>query len=379
MIFDTSNSTIINTLVCFGSYFYWCQQMKGFISLWSLSSSSSYPSFIHRIAKNSFATVAAGTTNYFCNRTMPSRLQLRSDTAAASSRRAIGSISTTDDNGTPSDKVPKKKKKTKAVKKVTVDTTGITTDPLGTAAAPIVPVTSLASVTESDKPWYEFYTKGDAEYEAYMASEWGYEQHDDHRLFEKISLEGAQSGLSWRTILHKREAYRATFHHFDPVLVATMDATDIERILNQQPMDSTDKKKKNTRTVIVRHRGKIESVINNAKCVLQMRAEYQANTSPSSSEQQQNIFAHFLWSFVDHKPILYRGTLKNLVSKTTESTAMSNELKRRGFKFVGPTTCYAMMQATGMVIDHPFDTPEWHLAYARLQQRPGGYQDGLDP
>jgi hypothetical protein len=221
--------------------------MKGFTSLWSLSSSSSYPSFIHRISKTCFATVAAGTTNYFCNRTMPSR-KLRSDTAAASSRRAIGSISTTtSDNGTLSDEAPKKKKKTKAVKKVTVDTTSIATDPLGTAAAPVVPVTSLASVTEGDKPWYEFYTKGDAEYEAYMASEWGYEQHDDNRLFEKISLEGAQSGLSWRTILHKRDAYRATFHHFDPVLVATMDATDIERILNQQPTDSTDKKK-NTRT-----------------------------------------------------------------------------------------------------------------------------------
>jgi DNA-3-methyladenine glycosylase I len=216
-------------------------------------------------------------------------------------------------------------------------------------------------IDQGDKPWYYFFTKGDAEYESYMAKEWGYEKRGDAALFEKLSLEGAQSGLSWRTILHKREAYRTTFHHFEPGTVATMTDDDVERIL-AQPTDSP-------RDVVVRHRGKIQSVIHNAKCLLEMRAEKESDTETTE------VFDHFLWSFVNHKPILNRASPSNHPSSSSESEAMSKALKKRGFKFVGPTTCYAMMQACGMVIDHPVDSPEWQLAYKRLQARPGGYHD----
>jgi DNA-3-methyladenine glycosylase I len=248
----------------------------------------------------------------------------------------------------------KKTKKSSAVKKkaVTTDTTNV--------------VVTVPEV-EHGKPWYNFFTKGDVEYEAYMAKEWGYEKHGDEALFEKLSLEGAQAGLTWRTVLQKREAYRTTFHQFDIMKVASMTESDIDRILNEQPSDP-----KNTRTIIVRHRGKIESVIHNAKCILKMREEY---NSKKDNVITSDIFSHYLWSFVDHKPILNHHTIGNNVSKTLESESMSTELKKYGFKFVGPTICYSMMQGIGMVIDHPHNTPEWHLAYQRLQSRPGGYQE----
>jgi len=193
-----------------------------------------------------------------------------------------------------------------------------------------------------------------------MANEWGFEkkQGGDERYFEKISLEGAQSGLSWLTILRKREAYRRTFYNFDLEKVAAMDeTTDVERILAQEAADSTE--------IVVRHRGKIQSVIHNAKCILQIQKE----TGRS--------FAHFLWAFVDHKPILNMADETTTANWSTspESQAMSRELKKRGFKFVGPTTCYAMMQAMGLVLDHPVNTPEWKAARERLQARPGGYQE----
>jgi DNA-3-methyladenine glycosylase I len=249
--------------------------------------------------------------------------------------------------------VSNKEKKSNSRKKKSNDTATITieTDP----------------IVEHEKAWYTIFTKGDIEYDAYMANEWGYEKHDDQALFEKLSLEGAQAGLTWRTILHKREAYRKTFYHFDPIKVAVMTESDIDRIINEQPSDP-----KNTRTVLVRHRGKIESVINNAKCVLKLRNEY---NKTDDNPPRSDIFAHYLWSFVDHKPILYYRTNQNPVSKTTESEAMSAALKKYGFKFVGPTICYSMMQALGMVIDHPYNTPEWQKAYQRLQKRPGGYQE----
>ena len=214
---------------------------------------------------------------------------------------------------------------------------------------------SSSTSTVQTSPWYSFFTKGDPEYEAYMATEWGFEkdQGDDTAYFEKISLEGAQSGLSWLTILRKREAYRRTFYNFDPVRVAAMTQDDVESIVNQQG-PSTE--------IVVRHRGKIESVVSNAKCVLEM-------------QKQGDSFAHHLWSFVDHKPILNSNrNVAEAATKSPESEAMSKDLKKRGFRFVGPTTCYAMMQALGLVIDHPVDTPEWKSAKERLKNRKGGYQ-----
>ena len=202
-------------------------------------------------------------------------------------------------------------------------------------------------------PWYNVFTKGDPEYNDYMANEWGFEKHGTIPLFEKICLEGAQSGLSWRTILLKRAAYRRTFHGFDPERVAQMTPHDVDAIVAQQA--------ENPKDIIVRHRGKVEAVIGNAKSLLAMDED----------------FDQFLWGFVDGKPILNRwnGSMADAATKSPESEAMSKGLKKRGFRFVGPTTCYALMQSVGMVIDHPKDSPEWLEAKKRLEAREGGYQE----
>jgi DNA-3-methyladenine glycosylase I len=206
--------------------------------------------------------------------------------------------------------------------------------------------------------WFSSFTKGDATYDAYMTNEWGFEQRGDIGLFEMLSLEGAQSGLSWLTILRKRQAYREAFCQFDPVRVAAMTDADVEGLL------AADASPEHT---VVRHRGKIQSVIHNAKCILEMRAE--------SLVIDKQVFDEFLWSFVNEKPILRRRSFDSMPSKTPESEAMSKALKKRGFKFVGPTTCYSLMQSVGMVIDHPMGSPEWYAAYERLQSRPGGHHD----
>jgi DNA-3-methyladenine glycosylase I len=221
-------------------------------------------------------------------------------------------------------------------------------------------------------PWYHAFTKGDAEYDAYMKNEWGIEKRGDVALFEKLCLEGAQSGLSWLTILRKREAYRRVFYHFDPRKVAQMTPQHVDDILQMQPAD-----KNNARDVVVRHRGKLEAVINNAKCLVQMQQEGAGNGGSGATKTNENALDTFLWSFVEDKPILNRwnGSINSCPSKTAESEAMSKALKKMGWKFVGPTTCYAMMQAVGMVIDHPMNSPEWKVAQKRLQERPGRYQD----
>lgn len=218
------------------------------------------------------------------------------------------------------------------------------------------------SVDMSDGPWYTMFTKSDEEYNHYMSTEWGFEKRGEVALFEKISLEGAQSGLSWLTILRKRGAYRKAFFNFDPEKVAAMTEEDVKRLVEEKSRDPS--------SVIVRHSGKINSVINNAKCILELRedAEY--------SDGRYGALDKLLWSFVGDKPKLNRIMLSNAPSKSAESEAMSKELKKRGFKFVGPTTCYSMMQAVGMVIDHPVDSPEWKASLERLKGRPGGYQDG---
>lgn len=160
---------------------------------------------------------------------------------------------------------------------------------------------------------------------AYHDAEWGAPVYDDNRLFEMITLEGAQAGLSWSTILNKREGYRRAFAGFDPARVARFTPQDINRLV----LDPG----------IVRHRGKIESTVNNARRVLEV--------------QQQGGLAKLLWGFVGGEPQRHAYALhQEIPAESAESRAMSKELKRRGFGFVGPTTCYAMMQATGMVNDH---------------------------
>jgi DNA-3-methyladenine glycosylase I len=161
---------------------------------------------------------------------------------------------------------------------------------------------------------------------AYHDEEWGVPTHDDAALFELLTLEGAQAGLSWRTILNKRAGYRAAFADFDPATVARYTARDVDRLLGDAG--------------IVRHRGKIESTVNNARRVLEVQDEL-------------GTFDAYVWNFVDGAPIV--GTwqrLGELPSYAPASAALSRDLKRRGFRFVGPTTVYAFMQAAGLVDDH---------------------------
>jgi DNA-3-methyladenine glycosylase I len=167
---------------------------------------------------------------------------------------------------------------------------------------------------------------GDPLYAAYHDEEWGTPQHDDRALLELLVLEGAQAGLSWRTILAKRENYRRAFAGFDPTAVAALDP---EELLQDAG--------------IVRNRLKVASAIANATRVLEAQAEH-------------GSFDAYLWSFVDGEPIVNRPrTLAEIPAETPLSRTLSKELKRRGFRFVGPTVCYAFMQAVGMVDDHTVD------------------------
>ncbi|WP_254510365.1 DNA-3-methyladenine glycosylase I [Anatilimnocola floriformis] len=160
----------------------------------------------------------------------------------------------------------------------------------------------------------------------YHDAEWGVPLHDEHGLFEFLILEGAQAGLSWATILAKRENYRAAFAQFDPVKCAKFTAKQEAACLQNEGL--------------VRNRLKIASVAINARAFLAVQSEF-------------GTFDKFIWQFVEGEPLQPgRKSIQDVPAKTTESDAMSKELKRRGFKFIGSTICYAFMQATGMVNDH---------------------------
>jgi DNA-3-methyladenine glycosylase I len=162
------------------------------------------------------------------------------------------------------------------------------------------------------------------EYERYHDTEWGRPVVDDVRLYEKLCLEGFQSGLSWITILRKREAFRRAFKGFDPAKVARFGEKDVQRLLGD--------------AAIVRHRGKIEATIANAKATLAVQRDV-------------GSLAALIWSF-EPKRRAAPSSFADVPASTTESTALSKELLRRGFRFVGPTTCYAAMQSLGIVDDH---------------------------
>jgi DNA-3-methyladenine glycosylase I len=167
---------------------------------------------------------------------------------------------------------------------------------------------------------------GDELYAAYHDEEWGVPERDDRALYELLTLEGAQAGLSWSTILRKREGYRRAFEGFDPAVVARFDEARVE-VLLQDPG-------------IVRNRLKVSSTVENARRVLEVQADL-------------GSFSDLLWGFVDGEPLVGRWkTVGELPAETPVSRAMSKELKRRGFRFVGPTVCYAFMQAAGLVNDH---------------------------
>ena len=163
-------------------------------------------------------------------------------------------------------------------------------------------------------------------YVAYHDMEWGVPLHDDQKLFEFLILEGAQAGLSWLTILKKRDAYRKAYYQFDAEKISRFNSRSIERLMNNAG--------------IVRNRLKIEASIDNARAFLEVQDEF-------------GSFDKFIWQYVNHRPRQNRWRqLKDIPALTNESQQMSKDLQQRGFRFVGPTICYAFMQATGMANDH---------------------------
>ena len=173
---------------------------------------------------------------------------------------------------------------------------------------------------------------------AYHDTDWGVPVHDDRLLLEFLILEGAQAGLSWETVLKKRDAYRAAFDNFEAKKIAKYDAGKVASLL-QNPG-------------IVRNRLKIAATIQNAKAFLDVQSEF-------------GRFDTFIWRFVDGQPIRNRRrSMADVPSRSDESDAMSKELKRRGFKFAGTTICYALMQATGMVNDHLITCPRYKAVAA---------------
>ena len=186
-------------------------------------------------------------------------------------------------------------------------------------------------------PWVD---PGKPDYIAYHDHEWGVPVHDDHRLFEFLTLESAQAGLSWYTVLRKRENYRLAFDRFDPEKVAGYDDAKVQALLENSG--------------IIRNRAKILAAIHNARNFLEIREEF-------------GSFDAYIWRFVDGKPII--GTLREIgdyPATSPESDALSKDLRQRGFKFMGSKICYAHMQATGMVNDHT-------LACFRRQEIIDGY------
>jgi len=166
-------------------------------------------------------------------------------------------------------------------------------------------------------------------YIAYHDHEWGRPVHDDRHLFEMLLLEGAQAGLSWSTVLKKRDNYRAAFDNFDAAKVASYGEEKVRQLLNDAG--------------IIRNRLKIAAAVTNAGCFLDVQREF-------------GSFDAYIWQFVGGRPIVNAfRTLRDLPAETAESQAMSKALRKRGFKFVGPTICYAYMQAVGMVNDHLVD------------------------
>jgi DNA-3-methyladenine glycosylase I len=160
----------------------------------------------------------------------------------------------------------------------------------------------------------------------YHDKEWGVPVHDDRTLSEFLVLEGAQAGLSWQTVLNKRENYRKAFHGFQPSKVAGYNNNDVQRLLRDPG--------------IIRNRLKITATVNNAKRILEIQKEFDS-------------FDKYIWRFVGDKPIKHTFTsLSEIPATTTESDAMSKDLRKKGLRFVGPTICYAFMQAVGMVNDH---------------------------
>lgn len=195
-----------------------------------------------------------------------------------------------------------------------------------TPATPASPTRSAVVVGDDGKPRCSW-AGNDPDYRPYHDNEWGKPLHSDRALYEKISLEGFQAGLSWITILRRREAFRLAFADFDIETVAGFDEYDVERLV----ADAS----------IIRHRGKIKAAINNARVTEQLIAE-----------QGTGALDALVWSFEPDQKRPRPRTFSDFVATTPESVALSKELRTRGFSFVGPTTMYALMQSAGLVDDH---------------------------
>lgn len=190
----------------------------------------------------------------------------------------------------------------------------------------------------------EWVPNGDPIYRDYHDREWGVPVHDDRLLFEFLILEGAQAGLSWATILKKRENFRAAFDHFDPKKIASYDERKVASLLANPG--------------IIRNKLKIAAAIRNAQAFLEVQAFY-------------GSFDAYIWQFVEGKPLVnHWKSLKGIPAHTPLSDAMSKDLKQRGFKFVGSTICYAFMQAVGMVNDHTVDCFRYQ-EILKLYKNPG--------
>lgn len=188
-------------------------------------------------------------------------------------------------------------------------------------------------------------------YAEYHDKEWGFPVHDDRRLFEMLILEGAQAGLSWETILKRREGYRKAFYHFDPVKVAKMSDDELNGLLENPG--------------IIRNRLKIYATRQNALIFLQIQKAF-------------NSFSNYVWKFVDGKPIVTRRDfLKEIPASTPISDALSKDLKKRGMTFVGSTIIYAFMQAVGLVDDHLVDC--WRSNPSTKEKRAVSVSQGMDP
>ena len=185
------------------------------------------------------------------------------------------------------------------------------------------------------------WVSNDPLYLSYHDKEWGEPVYDDEKLFEFLLLEGAQAGLSWITILKKRDNYRAAFDQFNPIKMANYPQSKVEHLL-----DNSD---------IIRNRAKINAFIVNAQAYLSIK--------------EQGSFSDYLWQFVDGQPIQnHWGRLKDVPAKTLISEKMTKDLKQRGFKFVGPTICYAFMQAVGMVNDHTVDCFRYQELFVKMSK-----------
>ncbi len=192
----------------------------------------------------------------------------------------------------------------------------------------------LNQVKPSIKSRCAWVTEGNALYEAYHDNEWGVPSHSDQKHFEFLILEGAQAGLSWLTILKRREGYREAFADFDPAIVAQYDEQKIAQLLANPG--------------IIRNKLKVHSAVNNAKLFLQIQQEF-------------GSFDKYIWGFVGAKTICHhRSSIRDLPPESAESRALSLDLKKRGFKFTGSTVMYAHMQALGLVNDHTIDCFRYH-------------------